>query len=336
MWDALSAGHTPLDDRDPEFLAAIRHVEVTAKVPEVAPDLAARTWEKLTGGPLPLVPLVANIAPSVNGRRAMPASAILASHRVSRRAATLAALFRMIAIGTMAGMGGGFVAGLWTRVAMRIAGALTVARNRGLLTDNDEVVGRITLNGTLFLGFFAALMGVAGGLLYVLVRRRLPGNTWQRPLLFGSLLLLIFGFVVMDEGNPDYRRFGSPWLNVATFSIAYLVFGLVAGMLADWLDRWIPRASGSGMPRWKAVANMFVLSPFALVGLMAVLMAVSSFGLPGPAVVVILLVIVIGQLSGRLNAFFPRPGVVRYALIALPSLIGVFLTVQAIAAILIG
>src|SRR5215204_4962633 len=98
---------------------------------------------------------------------------------------------------------------------------MTDPRNRGLLTENDAAVGTITFAGTMSIAMFAGIVGILGGLLYVAIRSRLPGTGWRRGLLYGGLVLATFGFIVMDETNPDYQLFGPPGVNVGTFSFIY-------------------------------------------------------------------------------------------------------------------
>src|SRR5215213_4038768 len=123
--------------------------------------------------------------------------------RVLRRFAFL------VGLGLLAGLVAGAVAGgVGARVAMRVV-ALVAGHNRdGQLTDADAVVGQITLEGTLFLLGAGAYLGLPGGLLYVAVRRWLPGAGIRKGLAFGGLLLLLFGSLIIDGDNPDFRRFG--------------------------------------------------------------------------------------------------------------------------------
>jgi hypothetical protein len=134
----------------------------------------------------------------------------------------------------VAGMVGGFVAGVSSRLTMRLAGYLTIGRNRHLLTDNDARVGEITLGGTVFLGMVGAALGVLGLILYVIVRDRFPFAGWRRAAAFAALLLIVFGYVVMDPSNPDYHQFGPAWLNILTFSSLYLIMGFCVVQIYEW------------------------------------------------------------------------------------------------------
>jgi hypothetical protein len=292
------------------------------------------TWASLTGEPLPLAPYVPARPLSLNGHHAKAAPS-------SAKRVMFAGLVRQLAIATMAGMAGGFVTGLWARIVMRLAGYLTIDSHRGLLTENNAVVGEITFAGTMAIAVTGAIMGVLGGVLYVAVRRWLPGNVWQRAATFGVLLLAVFGFVVMDRSNPDYRLFGPAWLNVGTFSLAYLVFGLVAGSTAEWLEVKMPRLGRAGGSRRRRFAVGALLTPFALIGLLWFLLA--GVGVAGLTGILIAAVIAVAQLPAnrllRIRRFtirVPRPDLIGYAALAAPSLIGFTLTVRAIVDIVGG
>jgi hypothetical protein len=347
LWDAHQAGEASSDTIERDLLAAIHHIEAAAQTPPAPPDLAARTWEALTGAPLPLATLVAVPAASPNGRHAAAVAAAPATRTYSRRQEMLAAVYRAVAIGTMAGFAAGFAAGLWMRIAMRVSGFLTIGANRGLLTENDAVVGEITLAGTLSIAMLGAIVGIIGGLLYVALRRWFPGNAWQRPLGYGGLLLGVFGFFVMDQNNPDYRLFGPPWVNVGMCSITYILFGVLASVLVDWLDQRLPHLVQSDRSRSRTVLSFVVLSPFALLGCAAIFAAVAGLfgsflmiGAPGAvaggfAFLLYKRVRLIRTLP-FVAALVRRPALVGYATFAVPSLIGLVLTVRAITAIVGG
>jgi len=346
-WDELGENGTALDDVDSELLASIHRIEDATRVPPPPPDLAASMWERLTGESLPLIPLVTAPAKGTNGHHPVTAAANSTARRMARRRQLVTTVFRAVAIGTMAGFAAGFVAGLWMRVAMRLSGYLTVDANRGLLTENDAVVGKFTLAGTLSIAMFGAIVGIFGGLLYIAIRRWIPGNAWLRPVLYGGLLLGVLGFVVMDQNNPDYRLFGPPWLNVGMCSLTYIVFGVLASVLVDWLDRRVPQLGNSVHSRRRTVVTGIALAPFAAVGSLATVVSViGPLGLIAP---VIVLMAIIGGFAFLLYRrvqlvrtlpivvmILRRPALVGYAAFAVPSLIGLVLTLRAITAIVGG
>ncbi len=154
-------------------------------------------------------------------------------------------LGRLWAIGAVSGLiAGALVGGLGGRIAMRISAMAGGEAIQGQLTANENIVGQITLDGTLFLIIFAGMFqGLIGGILYMAVRRWLPGPQRWRGLAYGILLLLVLGSVIIESDNQDFVRFGPPLLNIFLFASLFPLFGLAIAPLVNWLDRSFPPAT---------------------------------------------------------------------------------------------
>jgi hypothetical protein len=191
----------------------------------------------------------------------------------SRRATPPAALrgllrlVRLVAIGLLAGAVAGFLAGgVGSRLAMRAVTLLAGDEHRGRLTEAQARVGEITTEGTLFLFFAGTFLGLGGGLLYVAVRRWLPGRPWQKGLAFGVWSLTVLGWVIIDGNNVDFQLFVPSAVSVGLFATLYLLFGLIVAPLVELLDR-----TGGRRP-----TNRFL----ALTGYAILLAVALAFGLP--------------------------------------------------------
>lgn len=145
---------------------------------------------------------------------------------------------RSVGIATLAGLvAGALVLGLGGRLAMRISGILGGQTAAGLLTANKNVVGDITLDGTVGLIVSGGIVGAFCGPLYAAARPLLvPLGRWQ-PVAFGVLFFLVFGSSCITPENSDFRRFGPPVVNVTLFALIFVVFGLALASLASALDR---------------------------------------------------------------------------------------------------
>ena len=152
--------------------------------------------------------------------------------------AAVRALAGCLAAGIVVGM---VVGGVGSRLAMRITGAVN-PDVRGSFTENGNVVGDITLGGTLALVVFVgALFGVAAGLLVFLVRRWLPASEPWRGLTLGVILLALLARpAVFDPENVDFRLLPPAGLSVALFGTLFLVAGLVLAPLAARLGPGVP------------------------------------------------------------------------------------------------
>jgi hypothetical protein len=339
LWDERVEGAEVTERSDLELLAEISWLETITQTPAPPDGLAERTWNELTGTPLPLAIYQPGAQPAPNGRHAA-ATTPRQARAISGRWIVVGEAIRLLAVATIGGFAGGFLSGIWARIAMRLAGALTIDRNRGLLTDNDAVVGHITLGGTMSIAMFGGVLGVIAGLLYVALRRWLPGSDRVRPLSYGVLLLGVFGFVIMDKSNPDYNLFGPAWMNVGSFSLAYLVMGYAIGSLVDWLDRRMTNPIAATRSNRANALRLVAMAPFASLGFVGLVM--TAVGTAGIGAVVMLLIalswipVVRPGFRLRLPVLVRNPVTFAYATLALPCLIGLGLTLRAIVVIVGG
>ena len=180
----------------------------------------------------------------------------------------------LVGLGLLAGLAAGFVAGgVGSRAAMRAIALLAGREHYGEITDADAVVGQITGEGTAFLLFFGTFLGVPGGLLYVAVRRWVPGTGIRKGLAFGGLLLLLFGSLIIEGDNPDFRQFVPSPVSVAMFAAIPILYGLIASAIVERLDR-----GGGAAPRnrFLALGGYAVLAVAVLVGAVRDLQALAE------------------------------------------------------------
>lgn len=157
----------------------------------------------------------------------------------SRRVAFAAPLRDAAIVVLACGVAGIVAGGVGTRLVMRIA-ALAAPGARGMVTENGNVIGDITLEGTVGLALFTTIgSAVFGAGAYVVLRPWLPGRAFLRGLVFGTFLLLLAGGVVVDPANADFVILGDRALNVTMFSGLFLAFGVVAAGTVAALERRI-------------------------------------------------------------------------------------------------
>lgn len=147
-------------------------------------------------------------------------------------------------------------------MAMRILAAAGGPGIQGLETENGNPVGLITVEGTLILVVFAAILGAFGGLIYVAARSWLPGQLRLRAPLYGAFTMLLAGVFLLDKENSDFARVGHPVLSVTLFALIPFLYGVVQVYVAEWLDRKLPAARpASGPSLLYALASVVVLLP---------------------------------------------------------------------------
>jgi hypothetical protein len=165
------------------------------------------------------------------------------------------------------GIAGALVGGLGSRLVMRLA-ALAAPEVRGALTENGNVVGEITFEGTIALMIVAGLAStVFGAGAFVVLRPWLPRRTIPRGLVFGGLLLALSGAAVVDAGNADFAILGDRLLNITMFSGLFVAFGLVASSAFVALERRVPPAASLSPRMWALTAICAVPVVPGLIGI---------------------------------------------------------------------
>ncbi|MCC6629208.1 MAG: hypothetical protein IT340_17605 [Chloroflexi bacterium] len=163
-----------------------------------------------------------------------------------------AAVIRHVAVGAVAGL----IAGIATGIAARLAMRLVVMATYRLPTQSME--------GTILVLTLAALLGVTFGVLYIGLRRWLPGGWLTRGLVYGLGLLALPGFAFFVDGlshSDSALREGPALLGIGLFSALIIGCGLAIAGAAAWLERALPSLD------WDQRLPMAVVTLIALLGL---------------------------------------------------------------------
>lgn len=153
---------------------------------------------------------------------------------------------RLSVAGLIGGVVAGAAAGLGSRVAMYFVRLMNPSYN-GVPTHANAQVGQVTLEGTLSLVMDGVFYGVPGALVYLAVRRWIPGEGLRKGAVFGVFLLVVAGPVVLD-GNYEYFRYVPTGISVGLFAALYPLYGLVVSPVTERLGR------GASGPPHNAVA----------------------------------------------------------------------------------
>ncbi|MCW2811366.1 MAG: hypothetical protein JWP61_1824 [Friedmanniella sp.] len=173
-------------------------------------------------------------------------------------------LLWFLALAVVAGLAVGvIVVGAGGRLAMRLLAA-TSPEAQGQLTEADEVVGRISLDGTLgFIVFGGVPAGMLTALSYVVLHRALPRGP-VGGLVLGAVLIAALGARIdpLRPNNVDFDLVGPGWLAVLVYCLLALATGVAVAALAGRLSRALP------LPRRSAFffVPIVVLFPLALTG----------------------------------------------------------------------
>ena len=128
-------------------------------------------------------------------------------------------------------------------------------------------------------------------------------------MLFGVLLLAMFGWAMIEGDNPDFGLFGSRALNVAMFAALFVLYGVLFAPMFDWVDRTVPKPSFR-----RRFGNVLLPGDLSLSGL--AIQVANGFGLFLATMIVIAIVGAGFGEDGDNRAFFRI--VPAYVLLALP------------------
>jgi hypothetical protein len=140
-----------------------------------------------------------------------------------------------------------FVVGPTARLAMRLLAVTAGTQAQGMETEAGEIVGRITVGGTIgifvFIGLFA---GFVSTLTYLVLRRWLPAGRLG-GLTVGMILLVVAGASVepLRANNPDFDLVGPGVLSIVVFCAVVILQGMAVTAFAARLSGWLPLPAGS-------------------------------------------------------------------------------------------
>ena len=151
-------------------------------------------------------------------------------------------LVRHAAIVGIAGvLTGVVVGGVGGRILMRISAIAAPDYVTGASTEGGNLVGDITVGGTVALIVFVGiLLGLVGAIAYLISEPWLAWTgRWRAPV-FGVLLLAIGSTSAFDPDNRDFLILGNHELNVAMFIVLFLAFGMMIVPLIERLEQSLP------------------------------------------------------------------------------------------------
>jgi hypothetical protein len=189
------------------------------------------------------------------------------------------------------------------------------------VTEAREIVGRISLDGTLGLCVFGGILpGLLSGAIYMLVRPWLP-RARAGGVVFGALHLVVAATRVdpLRPENPDFAILGPGWLAVVAFGAAAVVHGMAVVALANRYSAGVPPARIGRVPLARTVLPLappvlflvpgaFLLVPIGL-GLLLAVAASRVDG--GGAVTGKRTVVVAGRVAVAVLTLALLPGTVR-------------------------
>jgi len=141
---------------------------------------------------------------------------------------------------------------------------------RGVLTDDGFTIGRVSTETLFLLGVTAAL-GIAGGILYVVVRRWIPLG-WRVPAMTMFFGLVGGGGIVGPDGR-DFSALSPLPLAIALFVAIPTLYGAAMPLIVE-------RLLGEGsILRRRPRAWLFGLAPLVLLNVVGLLFLLGALGI---------------------------------------------------------
>lgn len=156
----------------------------------------------------------------------------------------------------------GVVTGLGARGAMYIIRLMNDSHN-GEVTHANAAVGQVTLSGTMSIVSTVVFFTPITAVLYLLVRRFLPGRPVVKGLLFGVVLLALLFSGMIQDNEYEYTRYVSPVVGILLFVSLAPIYGVTTAVVAEGLGqgRRTPLAN-----RWLRTGGRLLLAAVVVAG----------------------------------------------------------------------
>jgi hypothetical protein len=139
---------------------------------------------------------------------------------------------------------------------MRLVALADNKEDFGRITDADAVVGEITTDGTEFVLFTGAVLGIVGSLVYVAVRRWLPARAGFRQAMFAAIVLGP-GLVLTIDGNQGDFVFLDTVTSILSFSVVIVLYALALPLV---VERFAPRAVGRSHVGRAVIGSVLIIA----------------------------------------------------------------------------
>ncbi len=206
---------------------------------------------------------------------------------------------RGVAVALVGGFwAGALVTGPAVRLIMRLLAASAGDGAQGAITEAEEVVGEISIDGTIGLYLFGGVLpGLLSGAIYVTCRRWLPSGRLG-GLAFGALHLVVAATRIdpLRPGNPDFDIVGPGWLAALTFGLAAIAHGMAVVAIANRFSTRFPMVEASRRERVRSLLPL----------ILPVLLLIPAVFLMIPLVAALIIVVVASQVPPLVRALRSR------------------------------
>jgi len=184
---------------------------------------------------------------------------------------------RKVAAGGCAAVIAGLVSAVTSRLAMSLLASFN-PEDAGVRSDDDFVIGQVTLGGTAQLTFATLQLTMLGAGLYLLLRPFLVGTGVVRVVTSAIGFGVTFAAIIIHPGGVDFTRLEPLWLGIALFvAVPVLVVATFSALAEYWLrdGSWFMTTPRARVAPWLAVwvlagIGLLLLAPvFAIAWMLA-------------------------------------------------------------------
>jgi hypothetical protein len=164
--------------------------------------------------------------------------------------------------------------GIGSRLAMLLLRVTSPDKVIGVKSDDDFVIGKVTIGGTYNLLLLGAAFGIIGAAAYLMVAPWLIGPTWFRRLTTGLAAAVVVGSMLVHADGIDFTQLKPTWLAIAVFVLLPGLFGGLVGVVVDAVrrpDSW----TAQGRRRWLLPLILAACFPLTII---VSLVAAAIFG----------------------------------------------------------
>jgi len=177
-----------------------------------------------------------------------------------------------LASGMWAGLLAGFViGGIGGRLAMFVLRLTSDPSLKGVESDDGFIIGSFT-GSTFFLLIFAAILGLVGGMFYLLIREWMPQRV--RPVAMGVFGAAVGGSEIVHPDGIDFQELEPASLAIAMFVVIPALYGVAMSLLTERLLR-----SAEERSKRRLILILASLLPLLALGPFGILVMLVLFGI---------------------------------------------------------
>jgi hypothetical protein len=139
---------------------------------------------------------------------------------------------RRLSAAVLSGVLAGIIGGIGARLAMRI------------VADASLRFPEFTFEGTLNVLLIGTFVGIALGILFILLESRMPRRPFGKSVGYAIVVFILLGIPLVLRPAAGELALGPPLLGKVLFGALIFVYGLCIGATEGWIEQHLPEPKG--------------------------------------------------------------------------------------------